>query len=100
LFVLLSVAIAVIYVHDWPRETVAAPPIPLDGTGVSPEVARLLSRGGHSAAPVPAPRITPQTADEFAGVPKDPMQQYGQALPRPNAKQAPGTLARKQNPLV
>jgi len=61
-------------------------PVPLEGTGVSPDVAALLNRRGNYAAPVPRPAITPQTADEFAGVLKDPMQEYGQQLPRPNAK--------------
>jgi len=88
LFVLASIAIAVIYVHDWPRQTVlnAAPnPITLDGTGVSSEVAKVLRRGNYAPS-VSVPAITPQTADQFAGVPKDPVQQYGQQLPRPNAK--------------
>jgi len=86
LFVLLSIAIAVIYVRDWPRQTVSVDPVPLDGTGLSPDVAAMLNRRGNHAAPIPRPAITPQTADEFAGVRQDPMQRYAQMLPRPNAK--------------
>ena len=81
-----SVLVVVIYIHDWPIRT-AGSTIPkainLTGTGVSPEVEALIN---NRAAPMRMPTITPQTADQFAGVPSDPIKQYGMPVPRPDPK--------------
>jgi len=84
-FAVISIAIAAIYVHDWPRMrngSTGAAPINLAGMGVSPEVAAAINRGKVQAAPAPM-HIAPENADMYAGMPMDPAARYEMATRKP-----------------
>jgi hypothetical protein len=72
-----SIAIVVIYVRNWPVTNASPQAVNLSGTGVPPDVAGAINRGRGQAAPAPM-SITPDTADRFAGVPREPGEGYEQ----------------------
>ena len=87
LLAFVSIAIVVIYIHDWPRvrATASAPaPINLARTGVSPEIEAAINGRFPNAAPAQMP-MTAESADRFAGVPMDPalpLAPYGVSMPQ------------------
>jgi hypothetical protein len=83
---LASIAIAVIYIRNWPVMNASPQAVNLSGTGVPPDVAAAINRGRGQAAPAPMP-ITPDTADRFAGVPMDPAASYGLPVARTGERQ-------------
>ena len=87
----LSIAIVVIYVHDWPKMGVSASapaPINLARTGISPEIEAAINGRFPNAGSAQMP-ITPESADRFAGVPVDPaapLAPYGVPMPQPHGR--------------
>jgi hypothetical protein len=85
LLAFVSIAIVVIYIHDWPRvrATASAPaPINLARTGVSPEIEAAINGRFPNTSSVP---ITPDAADRIAGMPMDPaasLAPYGVPMPQ------------------
>jgi len=81
LFLCASVSVALINVLCWPKTRANHAVLdgaPLYGTGLSQDVAALLSKQRKASDPIaaPGPAITPENADQFAGIQQDPVQRY------------------------